>query len=358
MPITGLAFFILIFVLRLHTPKTPALAGLAAVDWAGSITIAGATVMFLLGLTLGGVSHPWTSPTILCLLIFGGALFVVFFLIEFRFSTYPIMPRAIFANSSNIASYSACFLHGFLLVLATFFLPLYFQSVLSASVILSGVYILPLALSMSFASCLTGWYISQTGAYLLPIRLGFALIVLGLGLLLDLPHDRQWAKLIIFQLLIGFGIGPNFQALLVAIQAHVKPKEYSTATATFGFMRNLATSIGVVVGNVAFQNSMKKQGDTLRAVLSEEQAELFAGNTAEASVFFVRLLDPEQQVVVKEAFYDSLRSVWIVAVVVGAVGLIVTAFVKGMELSRLHEEVRTGLGVEEKQAVKESQSPV
>jgi hypothetical protein len=36
-PITGLAVFIILFVLHLQTPKTPVVAGLLAVDWLGSL---------------------------------------------------------------------------------------------------------------------------------------------------------------------------------------------------------------------------------------------------------------------------------------------------------------------------------
>lgn len=68
------------------------------------------------------------------------------------------------------------------------------------------------------------------------------------GLHFDLPHSRQWARVLIFQIILGAGIRPNFQALTVAFQSAVKSSDVGSATSTFSFVRDLATSIGLVVG--------------------------------------------------------------------------------------------------------------
>ncbi|KFZ10250.1 hypothetical protein V501_05273 [Pseudogymnoascus sp. VKM F-4519 (FW-2642)] len=350
LPITGVAFFIIAFLLHLDTPKTPVVAGLLAVDWLGSISIAGATVMFLLGLTLGGVIHPWDSPIVLCLLIFGPLLFVVFLAIEWKVAKYPIMPLEMFENTSNIASLLGVFFHGMMMVIGSFFVPLYFQSVLGATALLSGVWLLPLALSLSFSSAGTGLYISKTGRYMDCIRVAFTLSVLGFGLLYDLPLGKTWSKIIIYQIICGLGVGPNFQSLLLALQNQVKPHHYASVTATLGFTRNLATAIGVVVGNVVFQNSMLKQEPHLKANLSPQAAEMLSGKNAEASVFFVNTLPALERDIARAAYYASLRNVWLTAIAFAAAGLISCIFIKGRKLSKVHEKVETGLAAEERKA--------
>ena len=60
-PCDGASLAGLFFFLDVHNPKTPLLEGIAAIDWLGVLTIVGATVMFLLGLQLGDVTHPWNS---------------------------------------------------------------------------------------------------------------------------------------------------------------------------------------------------------------------------------------------------------------------------------------------------------
>ena len=71
-PLDGAALLIILLFLDIKTPKTPLLEGLRAIDWLGAITIVGGTVMLLFGLELGGVSKPWKSAAVLCLIIFGG----------------------------------------------------------------------------------------------------------------------------------------------------------------------------------------------------------------------------------------------------------------------------------------------
>lgn len=57
-PISGVTFIILFISLDVHNPKTPFVKGFKAVDWLGSFFILAFTVMFLVGLELGGVTLP------------------------------------------------------------------------------------------------------------------------------------------------------------------------------------------------------------------------------------------------------------------------------------------------------------
>jgi hypothetical protein len=228
------------FFMKLRTPKTPFLKGMAALDWLGSITIVGSVVMFLLGLEFGGVNYPWTSATVLCLIILGLFTGVLFFMIEWKIARYPIMPLGLFRSLPNTVALLATLFHGIVFIAAAFYLPLYFQSVLGATPLLPGVWFMPFAISVALSSAATGIYIEKTGRYAECVVFGFFFMTLGFGLFIDLPIDPQWAMIIIFQIIAGIGIGPNFQSPLVALQTKVPPQENATATATFNFVRNIA----------------------------------------------------------------------------------------------------------------------
>lgn len=221
LPLDGLAFLILVFFLDLHTPKTPIRQGLKAVDWLGAFTMVGGTTMLLLGLEMGGITFPWNSATIICLLIFGVVVIGIFFVIEARIAPYPLMPLDIFSKRSNLAALGTCFFHSFVFIAGSYYLPLYFQAVLGATPILSGVWLLPTALSLSFVSAFTGIYIRKTGQYLPPIWAGFIIMTLGFGLFIDFGVGTSWAKIILYQIVAGIGVGPNFQAPLIALQSLV-----------------------------------------------------------------------------------------------------------------------------------------
>ena len=218
--------------------------------------------MLLLGLEFGGVTYPWNSAKVICLIVFGIFTGFIFVLNEWKLAKYPVMPLRLFKKRSNIACLGVCFCHGYVFIAGSYYLPLYYQAVLGATPLLSGVYLLPFALSLAIVSAMTGIFIKKTGKYLPPIWFGLVLMTIGYGLFIDLDVDANWAKIIIFQIVAGIGVGPNFQSPLIALQSTVAPGDIATATATFGFTRNLSTAISVVIGSVVFQNQMVKKYHT------------------------------------------------------------------------------------------------
>jgi len=348
LPITGTVSILLFFFLHLDNPKTPVWDGLKAVDWLGTLGIIGGTLMLLLGLEFGGVTYPWGSAKVVCLIVFGIFVACLFVVNEWKVARYPVMPMRIFKYRSNIASLGVCFCHGFVFVAGSYYLPLYFQAVLGATPLLSGVYLLPFALSLSCTSALTGVFIKKTGRYLPAIWFGLLMMTLGFGLYIYLPDGHDWAKIIIFQIIAGIGVGPNFQSPLIALQTMVPRGDIATATATFGFIRNLSTSISVVIGSVVFQNEMQKKRPILEAALGPTVAALLSGGSAGANVEIVKNLPEAQKVVARQAFYESLRTMWIIYVAFAGLGLVISMAVGKKELSNEHAVVKTGLEEEER----------
>lgn len=346
-PFDGIAFAIIVIFLDIETPKTPILDGLKAIDWLGVILVTGGTVMFLLGLEYGGVSFPWSSATVVCLLVFGVVTIVLFFINEWKVAKYPMMPLHLFSKLSNLAALGVCFVHGMVFISGAYFFPLYFQAVLGANPILSGVYLFPFVISLSFTSAFVGIFIKKTGHYLPPIWLGLFFMTVGFGLYIDLPVGRTWGRIFPFQIIAGIGVGPNFQAPLIALQTLVPPRDIATATATFGFIRNLSTSISVVIGGVIFQNAMKKRESTLIAATNQQIGSALGGGGAGAATSVVKSLPEPGRHTVRATYVASLREMWIFYVCVAVVGLALSLFIKKKTLSTTHEVTKTGLAAEE-----------
>lgn len=320
------------------------LAGLKAIDWLGSLTITGGTVMLLLGLQFGGTTFPWSSPTVICLIVFGIITIILFVAIESSpFATYPLVPTHLYTSITNLATLFVVFFHGLAFTQGTYFLPMYFQSVLGASPLLSGIWLLPFGVALSLTAVAAGFFLNRTARYNPCIRAGLFVAVLGAGLFYDLPSSRVWAKIIAFQILAGIGLGANFQPPLVALQSHVSPQDNAAATASFTLARNVAAAISVVVGSVAFGNKMAAQQGMLRAALGDELAGLMAGGDAQANLFLVDGLSIAQQEVVRAALYKAVRMIWIETVSFSAAALVACLFISGKKLQDTHVEVRAGL---------------
>lgn len=348
LPIGGVSLVILILFLHIESPKTPLIAGLRSIDWAGTFLIVGGTLMFLFGLEFGGVNYPWASATVICLILFGVLTWGIAMIWEWKFAKFPIIPARLFSEWYNILILMVCFCHGFVFIAGTYYLPLYFQTVLQANPILSGVYVLPLVLSLSISSVFTGIAMKKTGRFRELIIGGMFFICLGFGLFIDLKVYASWPRIIIYQIIAGIGVGPNFQAPLVAFQANVRPADMATATATFGFVRQLSTSMSVVLGTVIFQNIMGQQSDKLIASVGAETAATISASFAGSSKTLINSLDPSQRQVVLGAYTHALNRMWIFYTAVAALGLILSLFIRRRELTTQHTVRKTGLEEQER----------
>lgn len=99
--------------------------------------------------------------------------------LRWKATAHPVMPQGIFASITNCAILAVVFLHGLVFISGFYYLPLYFQAVRDATPLLSGVYLLPTALSLAFASIGTGIVVGKTGMFLPPIYFAFIALTLG-----------------------------------------------------------------------------------------------------------------------------------------------------------------------------------
>ena len=215
----------------------------------------------------------------------------------------------------------------------------------AASPLRSGILILPFILTEAVMGMAVGVIIHRSGRYQELIWLGLVLLTIGNGLLIAFNASSNITKIVIFQLVAGIGSGMLFEPPLIAIQALVSQDTTATATSTFGFVRNLATSFSIIVGGVVFQNGMDLQAASLRhSGLSSDQVQAFSGRDAAANVMLVSTIsNPAQQMVVKAAFAWSLRNMWIMYTCLSALGIIASVFITKDILSREHTETVTGL---------------
>ncbi|KAL9093355.1 MAG: hypothetical protein Q9165_004096 [Trypethelium subeluteriae] len=348
LPADGAAFLALLFYLEVHNPRTKLWSGIRAIDWVGTILILGAVLMLLLGLQFGGIRDPWNSATVVCLLVFSIVVFAFFFVFEWKVAKYPLMPLRLFRRRDTLAVLGVASTHGFAFVAVAYFLPFYFQTGLGASAIDSAVWVLPYALVVAALSIITGMSIRKTGHYLELIVGGMGLATLGFGLFIDLQAYKSWPRIIIFQLIVGLGVGPNFQAPLIAMQSKLTPADTGVGTATFSFTRNLSSAISVVIGGVIVQNCMRTHTTRfLQAGIPQPVInQIVSGLSGSANV--LNTLSSSQLSLVHAAVIDSLSKMWIFYTCLLFLGFLSSFGISRTNLSRQYEGYQTGLAAEEK----------
>lgn len=345
LPISGTAFLLLLFFLDVHNPRTSFTDGIKALDWYGTISLLAVVVMILLGLDLGGVTYPWSSATIVCLLVFGTIMIGVFFFTQKKLATYPLMPLKVFKNSANFAALTVGISQGMCFIPADYYLPLYFQAVRLASPLRSGVLILPITISESVFGMGSGLITHWTGRTREVMWAGVLLVAVGTGLYITFGVSTPLAQLVGFMLIGGSGCGLLFEAPIITIQNTVDQRDVATATATFSMTRNIATSASIVLGGVVIQNGMAGQGPALRAAgLSPQLVSAFTDGQASANVDLIaHIQDASQQLAVRTAFAHSFKKMWIMYTAIAAVGALAGPFFRHKRMSVEHTETRTGI---------------
>jgi Na+/melibiose symporter-like transporter len=310
-PVGGIVFLALLVFLKVPNPHTPVLSGLKAIDWIGCILIMGGALMILLGLDLGDVSYPWSSATVICLIVFGAAVVGLFIYNEWKLSSNPIIPLRIFRNISTSAAFGVFAMNFFVFNGIAYYLPLYSQSVLGANALTSGIYMLPLIVTTCLASALAAFLIQKTGKYRALMYIAQVLFTLGVGLFINLDFDSGIIKLILYEIITGIGTGLNDEAPTIAALASTSERDAAVTISAMTFLRSLTSAVSIVVGGVIFQNQMTAAGPRLATQIGENNASLFSGTKASSNFELISTLPVDQQVVVREAYFDAMKKVWI-----------------------------------------------
>ncbi|KAK4501084.1 hypothetical protein PRZ48_006890 [Zasmidium cellare] len=319
--------------------------GVKAFDWLGTLAIVGVTLMLLMGLDFGGVTFPWDSPTVICLIVFGLVLIGFFIFTEKRVARYPLIPMQIFTNLSANASFLVCFTHGMVFIGLDYYTPLFTQAVKGATPLQSGLLVLPEVLPSAVIGLLGGYLMLKNGRYRELIWLGAVLFTLGTGLYILFDVDTTIGLLVGVEVIAGLGRGFLFEPPMVALQAVTAQEETSAATAAFCFTRNMATTMSIVVGAVVLQNGMDRQVPNLRAAgLDGTLVEAFSGANAQANVEMIKTIqDAGKRKAVEAAFAGGMRDMWIVYTCIIGVGLVASVLIKHADLRTEHTETRTGI---------------
>ncbi|KAK4683042.1 hypothetical protein QC764_0025350 [Podospora pseudoanserina] len=321
------------------------MTGLKALDWSGSLLTIGSALMILLALDFGNVVLAWSSLTVINLIVFGVLSLLLFFINEWKLAPNPIFPARLFPNLSTIAAYGVFSFDSFVFIGLAYYLPLYSQSVLGANALTSGVHLVPLIVSCSLSAAFTGVAIQKTGRYLPVMYAAQVFLMIGVGLFVSLDFEERdnLGKLFGYEILAGVGVGLNIKGPILAAQAAASELDTAAVIAAMGFARSMATAVSVVVGGVIFQNGMDGRNGGLVEKLGEDIAGWFRGGEAAGSIERIGLHVEEEQMVVRAAYFESLRLVWIMYVAFAGLATVLTLLVRGQRLSQEHKEVVLGV---------------
>jgi EmrB/QacA subfamily drug resistance transporter len=243
----GLAALVVIgVVLRL-----PARERRARMDWPGAGLLVVAVTCAILVSSWGGAEAPWGSPRILGLAAAALLAFAGFVVVERR-TREPLLPLDLFANPVvAVASAVGC-LAGVVLFGSIVFLPLFLQVAKGMSATSSGLLVMPLMVGVLVASVVSGRLVTSTGRYKPFPIVGAALMAVAFCLLSLLRASTPSPLIIGEMFLLGIGIGPLMQVLILASQNAVSQRHLGLVTSLAQFFRELGGTFGVALFGAIF----------------------------------------------------------------------------------------------------------
>jgi hypothetical protein len=186
----------------------------------------------------------------------------------------------------------------------------------------------------------SGIAISKTGKYKIFPLVGIALMVIALvSMSFIVEADTSVWTLVPFMVLLGLGLGFNFQPVILAVQNSVSPREMGVATSSVTFFRQMGGTIGVA----AFLSILftRLPGDISSAIDESVRADpslapqfqQFGGSPDLSDTSFIQDLPAAVALPFKVGFSHSIDVVFLIAACVVAVGFFVFLFLPQLALS-------------------------
>ncbi|HEY3733540.1 MAG TPA: MDR family MFS transporter [Streptosporangiaceae bacterium] len=299
-----------------------------AIDYLGTILLAGAATSLVLLTTLGGNTYRWASAPIIIMAVAGVVLLVAFVLAERR-AAEPVLPLRLFASRVFSVSGAVGFVVGFAMFGAITYLPQYMQVVKGDSPTGSGLKLLPLMAGLLLTSTLSGILISRWGRYKIFPILGTAAMTLGMYLLSHLGVATSTLESSLYMFVLGVGIGGVIQVLVIAVQNVVPYRDLGAATSGTTFFRSIGGSFGTAVFGAIFASQLT---GNLAHYLAGIPIPPGFNASAGASPAVLAKLPPAVHAGFIGAYAASLHTVFLVAVPIAAVAFALTWLLKEVPL--------------------------
>ncbi len=301
-----------------------------AIDYLGAGVLAAAVSAIVLVASLGGTTWAWASPQIIVVAALGVALLGVFLLVERR-APEPVLPLAVMRDAVFRVAFALSLVVGFALFGAVTFLPLFFQTVYTASPTGSGLRLIPLMGGLVLTSIVSGRLISRFGRYKIFPVLGTAIMTIGLALLSTLHVATSSAQIDAYLLVLGLGLGLVMQVLVLAVQNAVDFSVLGAATSGVTLSRGIGGALGTAVFGTIFSTGLISALHELLGAETAAHAHSSLGAAGAQLAHGARLsgaqvagLPATVRDAYQHAYVQALHPVFIVAAAVAGVGFLLS----------------------------------
>jgi len=220
------------------------------IDWTGALLLSAGLVALLVAISNGRL-WGWGSAAIIGLFIAAVVLLIVFALVEKQISA-PLIDIALLGRRTVLTSNITALIIGFGMYGAFTLVPLLVETPASAgygfdaSVTEAGLFIIPMSVTMLFASPLAGRLGAVVG-FKLPLVFACVIGAAGFGLF-AFAHDLRWT-IYLGNGILGVGVGFAFASLANLVVTAVDPRQTGEATGINTIMRTIGGTFGAQIAS-------------------------------------------------------------------------------------------------------------
>ncbi|KAH6973118.1 major facilitator superfamily domain-containing protein [Ilyonectria sp. MPI-CAGE-AT-0026] len=275
----------------------------------GLIALIPGVICLCLALQWGGFTYNWSDGRIIALLVLAFVLLITFVLIQIWKPERATVPPRIFIQRSIASGFFVSCCIGAHQTLLLYYLPIWFQAIKGDSAVESGIHLLPQVLALVVASILTGVLTGRVGYYTPFLIVGICVTAVGAGLLTTLGIDSTMGQWIGYQILYGWGFGACIQAPNMAAQTVLPREEVSIGASLMLFAQTLFGAIFVSIGQNVFDGELRRRLADITTITPEQIKNAGVSGILET-------VPPQHHTIALEAYNDSLRVCFQVALVV------------------------------------------
>ncbi|GAB3355349.1 MDR family MFS transporter [Modestobacter lapidis] len=333
-PLGVLAYVVVMRVLHLPHQRRE-----HRIDWPGALAL----ITFLVPLLIvaeQGRTWGWSSGAALTCYLLGALGFGAFVLAERAYGDEALLPLRMFGNRTFTVGAVGSVVMGAGMFGGILLLPQYLQIVQGSSATVAGLQMIPLVAGIMAGAVSSGIAISRTGKYKVFPLVGVALMVVALlSMSAFVTADASIWTLVPFMVMLGLGLGFNFQPVVLAVQNSVSPREMGVATSSVTFFRQMGGTIGVAaflsilftrlptdIGNAI--SDAARTDPAVGAAAGSFDIEAALSDTTAIAGAPASLLEP-----FRVGFSDSIDLVFLIAAGVVAIGFFVFLFLPQLPLS-------------------------
>ncbi|KAL5906549.1 hypothetical protein ACKVV1_010950 [Pyricularia oryzae] len=270
-----------------HQPKTSVTDKLRQMDFVGAVLLLAASMMIVYCIQEGGsMKLPWSSPTIVTMLVISSLCWVAFWCWEASVGlrddkVEPIFPLSLAGHRAYLACLFATFLLGFVFMTSVVVLPERSQVVDGRDVLMAGVDLLPLLAAVAVGTFASVPFTRPKNRTTLSLTIGASLMTAGCSLMTaveNMEESQAINAVYGFKVILGLGFGFCLSSTTVIANVIGRGADMAVANGAIAQARVLGSAIGLGMWTIIFNRHARSNSLLVdqrnRGLLTPQQVDM------------------------------------------------------------------------------------